>query len=116
MHMRGLFKGRVYFVQLKPDNQCGNNLRVGRIQGNTAVHVRSQSWYHLIYTIKSLLHNTLTATNVTEALEELKNRATTRDFSFGKFCPCQRDGSGCYDIKYPECGGKSVILLNQWQL
>ena len=33
--MRGLFKGGVYFVQLEPDHQCGNNSRVERIQGNT---------------------------------------------------------------------------------
>ena len=37
MHMvLKLFEGR---VQLKPDNQCGNNSRVGRIQGNTVIAV-----------------------------------------------------------------------------
>ena len=30
----GLFNGGVCFVQLEPDNQCGNNSRIGRIQGN----------------------------------------------------------------------------------
>ena len=34
MHGTGTIQGRVYFVQLKPDNQCGNNSSAGRIQGN----------------------------------------------------------------------------------
>lgn len=32
MHtVQELFEGRVHFVQLKPENQCGNNSRAGMI-------------------------------------------------------------------------------------
>ena len=33
--MQGLFKSRIYFVQLVPDKRCGNNSRARRSQGNT---------------------------------------------------------------------------------
>ena len=35
--VQGLFKGGVYFVQFEPDNWCGNNSRMERIQGNTVI-------------------------------------------------------------------------------
>ena len=35
--VRELFQGGVYFTLLERENQCGNNSRAGRIQGNTAV-------------------------------------------------------------------------------
>ena len=40
--VRGLFKGGVYFVLLELDDQCGNNLRAERIQGNTVVPRRQE--------------------------------------------------------------------------
>ena len=33
----GLFKGGIYFILLEPDDQCGNNSRAGRIQGNMVI-------------------------------------------------------------------------------
>ena len=34
VHGAGTIQRWVCFVQLEPDNQCGNNSRIGRIQGN----------------------------------------------------------------------------------
>ena len=50
----GLFKGRGYFIQLKPDYQCGKNSRMGRIRGNMVllyIHVKISESYNKMFTI-----------------------------------------------------------------
>ena len=50
LHTHGA-KGGVYFVQLEPDNWCGNNSRTGKFQGNMVIitHVTSISMHVKLY-------------------------------------------------------------------
>ena len=60
--VQGLFKGGVYFVQLEPNNQCGNNSRVGRIQGNTVTNnffkptILLYGWIKVLDTSAIIMH------------------------------------------------------------
>ena len=62
MYGAGTIQRRGYFIQLEPDNQCGNNSWAGRIQRNTV------DPYIILYLYKGMFKSLLMFKHLTPVI------------------------------------------------